>query len=375
MNIAGIIAEYNPFHSGHKRHVELTRESGASHIVAVMSGSMVQRGEVAVLDPHERARAAVAGGVDLVLELAPQFALGAARDFARAGVGILSRLGCVNVLSFGAECPDVEALKNALSELESGELEIKALMSRGKTYPQAAAEVCKSAAKIISGQNNTLALEYLRALRGSGISPLAVERTVMHDAEKPKNGFASAAYIRELLRRSENVEEYLGAQPNENALSFCENGERAILFRLSQLGKEDFKNTPYCKELAGRLYEASRRAESLDEIYRLVKPRNVTQARVRRAVMLAALGITLDDVKQPAFARVLALNEKGAEILHLCRKTADIPLGGSLSALSRISPEAKRQAEIIELASRLQQLCRKTAQGVSEFRKSARMIG
>lgn len=374
MKIAGIIAEYNPFHSGHKRHVELTRESGASHIVAVMSGSMVQRGEVAVLDPHERARAAVAGGVDLVLELAPQFALGAARDFARAGVGILSSLGCVNVLSFGAECPDVEALKNALSELESGELEIKALMSRGKTYPQAAAEVCKSAAKIISGQNNTLALEYLRALRSSGISPLAVERTVMHDAEKPKNGFASAAYIRELLRRGENAEEYLGAQPDENALSFCENGERAILFRLSQLGEEDFKDTPYCKELAGRLFEASRRAESLDEIYRLVKPRNVTQARVRRAVMLAALGITLDDVKQPTFARVLALNEKGAEILHLCRKTADIPLGGSLSALSRISPEAKRQAEIIELASRLQQLCRKTAQGVSEFRKSARMI-
>ena len=376
MKIAGIIAEYNPFHLGHKYHIEKTREAGATHIAVVMSGSVVQRGDIAIADTYSRAEAAINGGADLVLELPPQYALGAARDFARAGVGIFRKLGCVGMLSFGAENEDVAALESALCEIEAHELEIKAAMSQGRTYPQAAAEVCgEDAAKIILGQNNTLALEYLRALRGSGIEPIAMRRTVPHDGEETQGRFASASHIRKMLKDGKDAAEFLGYGLNRGELSFIENGERAVLYRLSAMSQGDFERAPYCGELAGRLYRASRRAESLEDIYSEVKPRNVTLARVRRVVMLAALGVTTSDTFAPPFARVLALNARGAEILKICRKTADIPILDSLADLAKISPEAKRQAEIIELASRLQSICRADGKGVSEFKRNAKVIG
>lgn len=374
MKIAGVIAEYNPFHLGHKYHLEMTRKAGATHIVAVISGSLVQRGDVAVCDAYSRAEEAVKhGGADLVLELSPEYSLGAARDFAKAGIGILRRLGCVDMLSFGAETDDVAALRSALGNIVNAELKIKALMSEGKTYPKAAAEACGESVAEMLCPNNILALEYIRALEGSNIAPFAVKRTVPHDGAEAEGHFASASHIRSLLKDGKNADAFLGYR-FESEPYFVENGKKAILWRLSHMKKEDFAATPCCGELAGRLFEASRRAGSLEELYSQVKPRNVTQSRVRRAVMLAALGVTENDVKEPIFARVLALNGRGAEILKICRKTSKIPLGSSLAELSRLSREAKRQAELTELGSRLQSLCGQNTESITEYEKSARII-
>ena len=104
MKIAGIIAEYNPFHGGHAYQIEQTRKAGASHIVAVMSGNYVQRGEPAFLEKHARAEMALHGGADLVLELPVPWSCARAQDFARAGVSLLHAMGCVELLSFGSEC-------------------------------------------------------------------------------------------------------------------------------------------------------------------------------------------------------------------------------------------------------------------------------
>ena len=376
MKIAGIIAEYNPFHSGHEYHIKKTREAGATHIVAVMSGSFVQRGDVAIMSAQERAAAAIEGGADLVLELSPEYSLGAARDFAKAGVDVISRLGCVETLSFGAETDDISALSAALSKIKSAELDIKALMSKGRTYPQAAGEVCgEDIAKIILGPNNTLALEYLRAIGDKKLKPLAIKRTAPHDGGPTEDGFASASHIREILKAGGSAEKYLKKEVDRSRLSFIEGGERAILWRLSTMSEEDFARVPYCGELAGRLFSATRRAGSLGEIYEKAKSRNFTLSRVRRAVMLAALGVKKEDVGRPAFARVLALNERGAQILKICRKTATIPLSSSLAELSRLSPEAKRQAELTELGSRLQSLCAIEIGAETEYEKGARVEG
>ena len=116
MKVAGIVAEYNPFHNGHAHQVERTRapEGGeASHVVAVMSGSFVQRGEPALLPKVDRVRAALAGGVDLVLELPLPWALSSAEGFAYGAVSVLAGLGCVDLLSFGSECGEVAPLEKA----------------------------------------------------------------------------------------------------------------------------------------------------------------------------------------------------------------------------------------------------------------------
>ena len=121
MKIAGIVAEYNPFHSGHAYQIDRTRSEdggGATHIAAVMSGSFVQRGEPALLPKADRVRAALAGGVDLVLELPLPWALSSAEGFAYGAVSVLAGLGCVDLLSFGSECGEVAPLEKAVSVME-----------------------------------------------------------------------------------------------------------------------------------------------------------------------------------------------------------------------------------------------------------------
>jgi len=116
MKIAGIIAEYNPFHNGHAYHIEHTlaeKEGDADAVVAVMSGCFTQRGEPALFDPFLRAEAALQGGVDLVLLLPVPWSLSSAETFAAGGVQILQALGCVEMLSFGSECGDIAALQGS----------------------------------------------------------------------------------------------------------------------------------------------------------------------------------------------------------------------------------------------------------------------
>lgn len=118
MKTAGIIAEYNPFHSGHAYQIARTRALGYTHICAVMSENAVQRGDIAILDAHSRAKAAISGGADLVIGLMPPYSIGSARDFASAGVSILKGLGAVDAISFGAESDDTRALCRCAEYLE-----------------------------------------------------------------------------------------------------------------------------------------------------------------------------------------------------------------------------------------------------------------
>ena len=126
MRIAGVVAEYNPFHNGHAYHLEKTRLDSAceaTHIVAVMSGSFVQRGEPAIMPKFDRARAALAGGADLVLELPVPWCLSSAEGFAFGAVSLLDSLGCVDVLSFGSEAGSIDPLEKAVNLMNSERFE------------------------------------------------------------------------------------------------------------------------------------------------------------------------------------------------------------------------------------------------------------
>lgn len=370
MKIAGIIAEYNPFHNGHAYQIAKTREAGATHIVAVMSGNCVQRGEIALCNKHLRSENAVKGGADLVIELPTPFSLGTAPDFAKAGVSILNGLGCVDMLSFGSECGDVSVLCDALAAIDSlDETAIKSKMSFGLTYPAAVASLLRDErASLLNGANNTLAIEYLRALRGTGITPFTVKRTAPHDSSDTTAQYASASYIREIIRKGEGADSFIPYDIPKNAITDMKNIESVILYRLAMMSKDDIADVPYTNGLETRLFEASRTSSSLSEIYEKVKTKNITHARVRRAVMLSALGVKKDDMLSVPYSRVLAMNERGAEILSRCKETANIAVSASLASLSQISEKAARFAWLDELSSRLLHLAlNEKSEYVSEF--------
>ena len=184
--VCGIVAEYNPFHSGHMFHIRRTRESlgGDAVIVCVMSGNFVQRGDFAVLDKYARAETAVRGGADLVLELPLAAALSSAEGFARGAVALLHGIGC-RYLSFGAETADISLVQQAAEALNA--LPPAAGNRSGLSYAayrqQELAARNPAAAALLASPNNTLGIEYCRALRDFPMQPLAIARRgAGHDA-------------------------------------------------------------------------------------------------------------------------------------------------------------------------------------------------
>ena len=109
MNFVGIIAEHNPFTSGHRYLIKKAKELTGLPVLIIMSGNFVQRGELAIFDKYTRAKHAIQGGADVVIELPTVFATSPAPDFALGAVKTLSALP-VSHLIFGSECGDIAKL-------------------------------------------------------------------------------------------------------------------------------------------------------------------------------------------------------------------------------------------------------------------------
>lgn len=354
MKTAAVICEYNPFHNGHKYQLEQTRKLGATHVAAVMSGNFTQRGDIAVYDKYVRAKTALENGADLVLELPVKYSLCAAEGFARGAVGIISALGCVDMLSFGSECGSIEALREAAGAvdyvLRTDYFQL--LISGGKSYPAALSEAVNKyytpdVYETICSPNNTLAVEYIKALDdiGSGIEPVTIRREgAEHDSGEEQHEFISASLIRKKILAGEDYSAFAPAISAPSA--DIKRLEPAILAKLRSMKPEDFEQVyDAAQGLAERLYKASRRACSLEELYFLTKTKRYTLARIRRAVLCAFLGVEKRMLLEgSAYVHILGMNSRGREILSAAKNAGcALPLDTSLKALMNTSREAHRQ--------------------------------
>lgn len=362
MRIAGIIAEYDPFHNGHKAHIDSVRADGATHIAAVISGSFTQRGEPALLTKFDRAQMALACGADLVLENPLPFAMAPAERFALGGVSILHALGCVDTLSFGSECDNVAALQAlaALIDTPAYNEALKNALATGIPYAaahQQAAEICKAddLAALLASPNNTLGLEYVRAAAkiGANFRFHTLKRVgAAHDAVDITNGVASASHLRGLIRDG-NADEAAACMPSASAeilkkavaaghvATHADVLEHALLARLRTMELADFAALPYISEgLEHRLYQASRTASNYAELLEAVKTRRYPAARLRRILWAALLGLPQEDAySTPLYIRVLAMNERGREILSAAAPT--LPILTRTAQVRELSAEAQ----------------------------------
>ena len=146
MKNSGIIAEYNPFHLGHKYQIDKIKNELNANIITIMSGDFVQRGECAILDKYTSAKIEVNNGVDLVIELPFYYSLQSAENFAKGGISILNKLNIIDYLCFGFECEKKEdtieiakfqlKYKNEIEELLNYEMKL------GKSYAVAYKDAC-----------------------------------------------------------------------------------------------------------------------------------------------------------------------------------------------------------------------------------------
>jgi len=333
--VAGIVAEYNPFHSGHAWQIAqirriLGRETG---IVCVMSGHWVQRGECAITDKWNRTRMALRGGADLVLELPTPWAAAAAGDFARGAIFLLTAAGVVDTLCFGSETGDLALMRSIARYLDSErfQTDLRPFLDRGLPYAACRARAVEGrfgaqAADCLARPNCNLGIEYLRFLPDA-ITPLALPRIgAEHNHVLPDGPFASGSALRAMLRagRDADANRCLPA-PWDSPVASMRRCERAVLAHLRRMSREDFHALPDSGGgLADRLYSAVHHAASLGQLYALAKTRRYAHARIRRAVLWAFLGPEPRDT--PPYLRVLGIGARGRAILRQMHTCATVPV-------------------------------------------------
>ena len=368
MKVCGLVAEFNPLHNGHARLLQWCKSregAAASHVVVVMSGNYVQRGEPALLPKYERAKMALACGADVVLELPTPYALSSAEVFAKSGVALLHALGCVDVLAFGSECGDIDALKKAAATLESDKCNalLRYHLEGGISFAEARQKALAEAAgqragDLLSSPNNTLGIEYLHAIStlNSSMDAVTVKRVgADHDAAVPMGNVASGSYLRTLIcqNRLMNAMPFLPAEirsllTEAEANRLCpaefKTAETAFLYRLRQMSLADFAALPGVSEgLENRFFTAARQAGSVEDFLSLVKTRRYPLTRLKRLLMAAYLGLTADLAPEnPPYIRVLGATEAGYDVLRAAKAG-----GCALPILSR-----KGQADALDPAAR-----------------------
>jgi predicted nucleotidyltransferase len=363
MTAVGLITEYNPFHNGHQHHLyESLKVSGAEVAVAVMSGHFLQRGMPAMLDKWVRTAMALAGGVDVVLELPVVWACNSAPHFAAGAVAILEGCGGVESLSFGSERGELAPLQRCADLLTNSAAQIARetgqALRAGISYPVARAAAVQGdadAAELLAAPNNILGISYLQALaaRGSHLRPLTIPRigAGYHDCV-PQGTIASATGIRQLHSCGEDLSPFipLAAQLHlQQALLAGNVFDPSLLFPLlmSRLSDEPAALTGiYQVEdgIAERLCQHARTAHTLAEFIDSAKVRHLTVSRIQRILSYILLNLATAAVEEqlaggPSYLRLLGATAKGECFLAATRKKRTLPL---LANLSRSSAQLKK---------------------------------
>lgn len=361
--ITGVIAEYNILHNGHKFQIDkIKKESDA--VVAVISGSFVQRGDVAITDKWSRSKMALMSGIDLVIELPVCYALNAAPNFATGGINILNALGVVDNVCFGSESGDIDELITAAEILENESEQIsktiKSLVSSGTSYPCALTIAYNSTIQsdLLSSPNNILAIEYIRALirSDSKIKPITIKRhkAGYHDKNLYKN-IASASKIREMYLNREEIRPFL---PYDLDAIKCDIPysisalDNAILSKLRLCSSEYLQNISEVTEgIENRIINAAAISNSFTSLIENIKNKRYTTSKIRRMIISALIGFTKDIYSpSPQYIRVLGMNKTGMSILKQAKEKCSVPIITKVADFKEVSPQFELDLHATDIA-------------------------
>ncbi|HPV85708.1 MAG TPA: nucleotidyltransferase [Sedimentibacter sp.] len=337
MRITGVVAEYNPFHSGHEYQLRMARRlSGCDCIAVVMSGNYVQRGEPAIIDKFKRAEAAIYGGADIVIELPMPFSCQNAEMFAHAAIMELKKLN-VDSISFGCETDNVRLLKKiALLQLTPGfNNYIKEEMKKGLSYPNAMSNALKfilnEEAEAVYSPNNVLAVEYIKSAvkLNLELQYYPVKRVGMaHNDTEISGLFHSATAIRNAIMEGSFDNLKLTEKSIELIKKFCK--EHKKYNKLNNYRDYLYYKIITCDDLE-EIYEINEglnnkiisqvyKHETIDEFIMSLKSKRYTYSKLRRSLLNILLGIKKVDIinimsTNDKYVKVLAFNNTGRKAI------------------------------------------------------------
>ena len=323
MIITGIIAEFNPFHNGHKYLLE---QADGLKIVA-MSGNFMQRGEPAIVDKWTRAQMALENGADLVVELPFLVSVQAADFFGQGAVDILARLE-IDTLSFGTEqVLDYQKIANLYAERGQEMENFVDNLPDSLSYPQKTQTMWKEFAGLdFSGDtpNHVLALAYVKAVAGRNIKLHPIQRlgSGYHSVDKDVD-FASATALRQHQTDSDFLERFMPS------IALFENASKVSWDNYFPLLRYQILSNPNLtsiyqvnQEMAVRIREAIKTAQTIEELVEAVATKRYTKARVRRLITYILVQARESDL--PEAIHVLGFTEKGRQHLKALKEQANL---------------------------------------------------
>lgn len=331
MKTVGIICEYNPFHLGHRIQINEVRERLGYDvcIVALMSGSFVERGGPAILSKEERAMIALSEGANLVLELPFPWSMSGADRFAAGALAILEGLGGIDYLAFGSECGEIAMLSEIADVLKSDAYE-EALKALSTERPDLSfAKLREAAYQSVTGHvllrlppNDLLGVAYLTHMQK--IQPLVLKRMPGYSA-----GAARSAYLDgDWKQLAELIPEATLAaleRRDEAAMTVM---DRAIHAHLKKTSKQVLASYAECTpELAADLKAAAQNCITVEEIVKKATSKRYTSARIRRGLWHSYLQTPKTaPMSLPHFTNLLGADETGREYIRKVAKSSSIAI-------------------------------------------------
>lgn len=358
MSVLGLIVEYNPFHLGHKYHLETAKKmTNSKYSVAIMSGSFVQRGEPAIIDKWSRAQMAVENGVDLVIELPYIYANKTAELFALGAIKTLNSLNIVDDLVFGSELGNIDPLSHIAQVILSQPPKYKSTLQKklkeGLSFPKSREialtdyfsydlELDVNIGQVLNSSNNILAIEYLKALEstGSKINPLTLTRIgSAYNDSRTDTSILSATAIRKLLVDKDYNKLKLALPPasfeilkESSFLNTLEDYKNILFFLLRTKGPDYFKAFIDMENgLENRLVQKSLETGSISQLVNSVSGKRHSKTRIQR-ILIDILNefnyLSIDEIKNIdlPYARLLAFNQNGQKLLRQIKANSEIDL-------------------------------------------------
>ena len=394
--VLGIIAEYNPLHSGHIYQMnECKAACGADYTVIVMSGDFTQRGEPALTDKWSRTKAALRAGADLVVELPFYYACNGAGYFASGAVKILDAMGVVTHLGFGSEAGNIEELKSVAEALAEETSEIsdrmKDFLSVGYSYPKAVEAAFGFESNIGYEPNNILALEYIKALNSihSKIEPITIKRRgAGYNDIKISEDMISAKAIRNNLLTNKEFTTADGdlaipglpdfssdiLKEEREFLVLEEDSRYFDLLRSAILSSESWelrKIFSVTEGMENKMKNEVRYAKSLNDFIDRLKSKRYTRTRIQRMCAHTVIGFKKNAVI-PEYIRVLGFNKKGSKLIKKIKESDNL----KMPVISNINREKAKGIEIDIKASDIYNLiCGKDLYAFSDYVKMLEIFG
>lgn len=364
MSIVGIIAEFNPFHNGHKYIIEQAKKlTDATNVVVVMSGNYVQRGTPAICDKFIRTKMAIESGCDVVIELPVVYSCGSAKYFAEGAVNLLNSLGCIDYIAFGSENSDIDYLSNIsdilFNEPDYFKERLNHYLKNGFSYPYSRENALydymlrtdsdydeDTFRNVMSAPNCILAIEYMCAIKkfASNIKAVPIPRIVASYHQATINDdICSATALRNIMSNFDNIEKSRNTIPNSvyyilkqeynKSLPIYEDDFSSIL-GYSLINKKDDLQDYYDFSLtfANRVRNLSDNFSSFTKFSTDLTTKNVTGTYVNRCLLHLILGIKNSFIKRVIsegfnfYIRILGFNKNSNEVLTKLKTHATLPV-------------------------------------------------